>query len=175
VQLGPPTKEDAMSSIAPSAHLPSLGTHQRDEVGRELQALLLELVDLSLIGKQLHWTVVGPLFRPLHLHLDELVDSWRELSDTVAERAVALGFIPDGQAQAVATGSEVAPVPREALEDQVVVRELTRRIAEVSERARNRMDRLGELDAASQDVVIDVVRALEAQQWMLRAQLGTGA
>lgn len=38
--------------------------------------------------------VVGPLFRPLHLQLDELIDSWRELADTVAERAVAIGFAP---------------------------------------------------------------------------------
>jgi starvation-inducible DNA-binding protein len=164
-----------MASIATSAHLPALGTHERDEIGRELQASLLELVDLSLIGKQLHWTVVGPLFRPLHLHLDELVDSWRELSDTVAERAVAIGFMPDGQARAVAAGSEVAPVERAALEDHVVVRDLTRRLAEVSERVRARMDRLGELDAASQDVLIEVVRALEEQQWMLRAQLGASA
>ena len=55
------------------------------------------------------------------------------------------------------------------------MRELTHRIAEVSERARGRMDRLGELDAASQDVVIEVVRALEEQQWMLRAQFGASA
>jgi DNA-binding ferritin-like protein len=33
------------------------------------------------------------------------------------------------------------------------------------------MDRLGEADAASQDALIDVVRRLEEQQWMLRAQL----
>jgi DNA-binding ferritin-like protein len=33
------------------------------------------------------------------------------------------------------------------------------------------MDRLGEIDLASQDVLIDVVRTLEEQQWMLRAQL----
>jgi DNA-binding ferritin-like protein len=36
------------------------------------------------------------------------------------------------------------------------------------------MDRLGEIDAASQDVLIDVVRTLEEQQWMLRAQLDAG-
>jgi hypothetical protein len=36
---------------------------------------------------------------------------------------------------------------------------------------RTRMDRLGELDLASQDVLVEVVRALEQQQWMLRAQL----
>jgi starvation-inducible DNA-binding protein len=44
----------------------------------------------------------------------------------------------------------------------------------VSERARERMDRLGELDAASQDVVIEVVRALEEHLWVVRAQLPRG-
>ena len=33
------------------------------------------------------------------------------------------------------------------------------------------MDRFGDIDVASQDVVIEVVRKLEEQQWMLRAQL----
>ena len=164
-----------MASIATSTNLPALGPHIRDEVGHELQATLIDLVDLSLVGKQLHWTVVGPNFRPLHLHLDELVDSWRELSDSVAERAVAIGFMPDGQAQAIASGTELAPVERAALEDHAVVREATHRIADVSERVRARMDRLGELDAASQDVLIEVVRALEEQQWMLRAQFGERA
>src|SRR5262249_56753238 len=109
--------ENEMSAIATSTNLPPLGAHQRDEVGRELQATLVELIDLSWIGKQLHWTVVGPNFRPFHLHLDELVDSWRELSDTVAERAVAIGFTPDGQAKTVVTGSELEPVDRSALDD----------------------------------------------------------
>ena len=51
------------------------------------------------------------------------------------------------------------------------MRELTHRIAQVSELVRARMDRLGEIDLASQDVLTDVVRVLEEQQWMLRAQL----
>ena len=34
---------------------------------------------------------------------------------------------------------------------------------------------LGEPDAVSQDVLIEVVRELEEQQWMLRAQLGERA
>jgi starvation-inducible DNA-binding protein len=134
--------------------------------------MLVELVDLALLGKQLHWSVTGPLFRPLHEHLDELVDAWRELSDLVAERAVALGYYPDGQSAAVSAGSGLHRVERGALEDHVVVRELTGRVADVAERARERMDRLGEIDAASQDVVIEVVRALEQQLWMIRAQFG---
>src|SRR5471030_2217829 len=82
-------------------HLPPLSEYVRDEVGAELDAILVELVDLSLWGKQLHWSVVGPLFRALHPRLDELVDSWRELADTVAERAVAIGYWPNGQAEAI--------------------------------------------------------------------------
>lgn len=160
-----------MASTIHSTHLPPLGEpHQREEVGRQLQTTLVELVDLSLLGKQLHWNVVGPLFRPLHLQLDELVDSWRELADTVAERAVAIGFSPDGQSGTIASESPIRGVERGEIEDRVVVRELTGRLAEVAERSRERMDRLGELDAASQDVVIEVVRALEEQLWMIRAQ-----
>jgi DNA-binding ferritin-like protein len=37
------------------------------------------------------------------------------------------------------------------------------------------MDRMGDLDGASQDVLVDVVRTLEEQQWMVRAQLPHGA
>jgi starvation-inducible DNA-binding protein len=160
-----------MASISQEAHLPALDHHRREEVGHELEATLLELVDLSLLGKQLHWSVVGALFKPLHEHLDELVDSWRELSDTVAERAVALGFFPDGQAAAVSSGSEIPPVERGALATEVVVRDLVQRLADVTERIRGRMDRLGDLDLASQDVLIEVIRELEKQQWMLRVQL----
>jgi len=156
-----------------SFYLPALPVaHERDGVGRELQKVLVELVDLSLIGKQLHWAVSGPLFSSLHLRLDDLVDSWRELADTVAERAVALGFVPDGQAQAVAAATQLAPVPQGPIEDHVAVREITRRLADVSERVRSRLEAIGEADLASQDVMIEVVREFEKQQRMLRVQLG---
>ncbi len=164
-----------MASIAHEAHLPALGQHQREEVGRELQATLVELIDLSLIGKQLHWNIFGRPFKPLHEHLDELVDSWRELSDTVAERAVALGFAPDGQVAAINDGSEITPVDSGSLDTDTATRELVQRLADVTERIRGRMDRLGELDLASQDVLIETIRELEKQQWMLRVSLPAGA
>jgi starvation-inducible DNA-binding protein len=164
-----------MASVAQEAHLPAFGHHQREEVGRELQATLVELIDLSLIGKQLHWNIFGRPFKPLHEHLDELVDSWRELSDTVAERAVALGFAPDGQVAAVNDGSEITPVDSGSLDTDTATRELVQRLADVTERIRGRMDRLGELDLASQDVLIETIRELEKQQWMLRVSLPAGA
>jgi starvation-inducible DNA-binding protein len=161
-----------MASTADTAHLPALGSHVRDEAGRQLQATLVDLVDLSLVGKQLHWTIVGPTFHDLHLRLDTLVESWRDLSDKVAERAVALGYFPDGQADTVAGTGDRSPLEAGPVDDLTVLRELARRIAETAERARARLERVGELDLVSQDLLIGVVGELEEQLWMTRAQLG---
>ena len=163
-----------MTPTSSPTNVPALGAHDREAVGGELQAMLVDLVDLSLFGKQLHWSVVGRDFRSLHLQLDELVDSWRDLGDTIAERAVAIGYFPDGQAGTVAATGGLEPVERGPIADVDLVRALTHRLGEVAERARERMDRLGELDAATQDAVIEVVRALEEQLWMVRAQLPHG-
>ena len=159
-----------MATLETQSHLPALGTHARDEAGRLLQLTLTELIALSLIGKQLHWTVFGPGFRELHLHLDELVDEWHELSDTVAERAVAIGFSPDGRAPTVIEQSDLQPVEHGPTPVTEVIRQLTSRVAQVDERVRERSERLGEIDPASQDVLIEVIRALEKQLWMIRSQ-----
>ena len=71
----------------------TLGESEQQVAGAALQAVLVDLVDLSLVAKQAHWNLVGPRFRSIHLQLDEVVDSSRLFSDTVAERAVTLGAV----------------------------------------------------------------------------------
>jgi starvation-inducible DNA-binding protein len=164
----------SMSTPVSVTHLPPLGGQVREEVTILLQQALVELIDLGLVGKQLHWTVVGELFRPLHEQLDELVDSWRGLGDTVAERIVAVGGSPDGQASAVASGSNWVPIEPRPVQSQEAVRAVAQRLAEAGERTRDRMNRLGQLDLASQDVLIQVLRELEKQLWMVRVQLSRG-
>lgn len=165
-----------MATAATSSSLPSLGeSHEREAVGRELEVVLHELVALSLIGKQLLWAVYGPLFGSVHLHIDELVDSWSELAEQLAERAVSLGVTSDGQAEAVVAGSQPTPVAATPTEDHVAVRDLTHRVAEVAERARARLYVVGEIDLVSADVFVDIVRELEKQRRMLRARLGDRA
>src|SRR6185312_2304703 len=78
-----------MAASDTQAHLPAVGRHAREEAGHLLQLTTVELIALSLMGKQLHWNITGHGFREAHLHLDEVVDELRELSDVVAERAVA--------------------------------------------------------------------------------------
>src|SRR5699024_7085245 len=68
------------------------------EVTDALQAALVDLVDISLIGKQAHWNLYGPHFRSVHLHLDEIIDESRAASDDVAERLVTIGHPADGRA-----------------------------------------------------------------------------
>ncbi|HZE06154.1 MAG TPA: hypothetical protein VE127_13075, partial [Solirubrobacteraceae bacterium] len=81
---------------------------------------------------------------------------------------------PDGRAATVAAGSGIAAVDAAALETDTAILELVARLADVAERMRARMDRLGEIDLPSQDVLIDVVRELEKQLWMLRVSLPGG-
>lgn len=162
----------SMPTSESATHLPPLGGPAREQVALCLQQTLVELVDLGLVGKQLHWAVVGELFRPLHAQLDELVDSWRDLADTVAERLVAIGGVPDAQASTVASGSGWQPIEPRPVESQDAVRVIAHRLAEAAERTRDRANRLGNLDLASQDVAIEVLRELEKQLWMIRVQFG---
>ena len=63
------------------------------ELRADLQRALVDITALSLVGKQIHWNVVGPNFRDLHLNLDEVVDIAREGSDELAERMRAINAV----------------------------------------------------------------------------------
>lgn len=82
-----------------------------DSLPRNLQKVLVDLIELHLQGKQAHWNVVGTNFRDLHLQLDSIVDTAREASDTIAERMRALDAVPDGRSDTVAG---TTTVPRSA-------------------------------------------------------------
>jgi starvation-inducible DNA-binding protein len=149
---------------------PTLRHVERQAIGAALQAVLIDLIDLSLIGKQAHWAVEGPNFRALHLHLDELVEEWRDLADQVAERAVALGVTPNGQVRVLASATRIPALPERPLAGREVIRALTPRLEDVVSRARMRMEQAAEYDRVSEDVLITVIAKLEKQLWMLRVQ-----
>ena len=140
------------------------------KVATELQVLLADLIDLSLQGKQAHWNVVGPLFQSVHVQLDSIVDDARMWADDVAERKVTIDLAADGQASDVAIESRLEPLPQGYIADREAVALMERRVAGVASRARQAAEGLGDLDLASQDLIIEIVRGLEKHQWMLRAQ-----
>lgn len=137
----------------------------------DLQATLVELIDLSLLGKQAHWNVVGPNFRSIHLQLDEIVDTARLASDRVAERIATVGDTPDGRASAVAASSELPEFPDGRVPVTETVQRVGATIDTMSKRLKVRILRIGESDPVSQDILIGTADELEKQGWMLRAQL----
>jgi starvation-inducible DNA-binding protein len=140
------------------------------EVGEALQRVLVDLIDLSLLGKHAHWNVEGPHFRAVHLQLDEFVEQWRRLSDVIAERAITIGYAPDGQVGSVARSSSIEPWPAGPISDRAVIDGLTARLAIAVGRARDAMGDAAVRDSVTEDLLIETVATLEKQHWMLRAQ-----
>ncbi len=136
----------------------------------DLQASLVELLDLALQGKQAHWNVVGPLFRPVHLELDEIVESAHAAADTVAERLSALNEIPDGRVATVAVNSPFEPFPAGSVVDREAVRLIGARIDLLAAHLRERIASMGG-DPVSQGVLIEAQETFEKHAWMLRVQL----
>ena len=141
-------------------------------VSEALQGALVDLVDLALVAKQIHWNVVGPRFRSIHLQLDEVVDSARTHSDTVAERASALGVPPDGRAATVASGSGIGPTPAGWIKDVDAVGAMVDALGAVITRMRERVNATGEADPVSQDILIGITADLEKHHWMFQAENG---
>jgi starvation-inducible DNA-binding protein len=148
----------------------TLNEADQAQVRDRLQPLLVDLLDLALTGKQLHWNVVGPQFKEIHEHLDEVVDQYRLWADDVAERMTSVGIAPDGRVQRVAGDSPADPVAEGWLHQTDVIAVITDRIEAAAKATRQRLDGLGDVDVASEDLLIEILDGLEMQLWMWSAK-----
>jgi starvation-inducible DNA-binding protein len=143
----------------------------RATVGGALQGALVDLIDLSLVAKQLHWNVTGRNFRSVHKQLDDVVTMARGYSDAVAERSVAIGVNPDGQAATIVARTGLTAVDVGYVSDDKVVSFMTDCLSTVITRMRRRMDDTEAPDPVTQDLMIDIVRDVEEQHWMFQAMV----
>ncbi|MCF3175629.1 DNA starvation/stationary phase protection protein [Streptomyces sioyaensis] len=148
----------------------TLSDEGRGIVGHALQGALVDLVDLSLVAKQVHWNVVGPRFRSVHLQLDDVVASARAHADTVAERASAIGVPPDGRAATVAKTSGIREIGDGWIKDGDVVRAMVEALSAVIGRMRERIVVTADPDPVSQDILIGLTGDLEKHHWMFQAE-----
>ncbi len=147
-----------------------LGDSERAATGAILQATLVDLIDLSLIGKQAHWNVVGPNFRSAHLQLDELVSAARQFVDDVAERANAIGVSPNGKTRTVLESSGIPEYPDNWQSVESTVAAVVEILGELIARLRKRIDETDKSDLVTQDMLIAIAQELEKQHWMWQAQ-----
>lgn len=138
--------------------------------GDALQYTLVDLLGVSLVGKQAHWNVVGPRFRSIHLQLDEVVAATRSYADTVAERAAALGVPPDGRAETIAAAYALPGAKEGRLRDTEVVQLLVETLGAAIGRLRKRIAATAEPDPVIQDLLIGITAELEKQRWMFEAE-----
>ncbi|MEU2156031.1 DNA starvation/stationary phase protection protein [Streptomyces sp. NPDC019396] len=148
----------------------ALSGQDRKVTGEALQGALVDLIDLALVAKQVHWNVVGPRFRSVHLQLDEVVATARQHSDTVAERASAIGVSPDGRAGTVASSSVIGKVPEGYIQDADVVSIMVKALGAVIIKMRERIEVTDEPDPVSQDILIQLTADLEKHAWMFQAE-----
>ena len=142
-----------------------------EKVVGALQSTLVELIDLALLGKQAHWSVVGQHFRSVHLELDEVVDLARLSYDRVAERIATLGVAPDGRAETVSTRSELAPFPEGFVPATETVQRVAQTMDTIAVRMKERIVAIGDDDPVSQDILSGITDEVEKAAWMLRSQL----
>jgi starvation-inducible DNA-binding protein len=142
----------------------------RRVAGDALQSTLVDLLGLSLIGKQAHWNIVGPRFRSIHLQLDEVVATARAYSDTVAERSAALGLPPDGRPETIAAAYTL-PGPKDGWQrDNEVVSLMVETLQAAIGRLRERIAATEKPDPVTQDLLIGITAELEKQRWMFDAE-----
>lgn len=140
-------------------------------VAQFLGPIVTDLTALYVDGKQAHWHVRGSNFQAIHLLLDEVVEHAREYADTAAERVVALGLPLDVRIQTIAAKTTTPVFTAGFQQSDAVIAEIIAEIDATLTTVRTAIDELGELDAASQDVAIEIARGLEKDRWFLFAHL----
>ncbi|KWX25170.1 ferritin [Mycolicibacterium wolinskyi] len=146
------------------------GFQASPDLSRNLQQVLVDLIELALQGKQAHWNVVGTNFRDLHLQLDELVDFAREGADTVAERMRALDAVPDGRSDTVADSTSLPEFPAYERSTDEVVDLVATRVYATIDTMRRVHDDVDAEDPSTADILHQLIDGLEKLAWLVKSE-----
>jgi starvation-inducible DNA-binding protein len=139
-------------------------------LSQNLQKVLVDLIELHLQGKQAHWNLVGTNFRDLHLQLDEMVDTAREASDTIAERMRALNAVPDGRSDTVTAFTTLPALSPAVLSTTETVDLISTRIYAAVGTIRGVHDEVDAADPSTSDLLHEMIDSLEKAAWMLKSE-----
>ncbi len=135
-----------------------------------LQAVLVDLIDLHVQGKQAHWNIVGTNFRDLHLQLDEIVEAARQFADDTAERMRALHALPDGRSATVAKTTSLPEFPAGLIDTHDAIERIVAALEAAVGTMRKVHDEVDEEDPTSADLLHEFIGRLEQFAWMVNAE-----
>ncbi|MEA9986604.1 MULTISPECIES: Dps family protein [Subtercola] len=136
-----------------------------------LSQVVIDSQALVINGKQAHWHVRGANFIAVHELFDEIVERAEDYADTAAERVVALGLPLDARIGAVAANTTLPELPAGFQPAEVMIGSLVNQIDALLVGVNKAIKELGAIDAASQDVAIQIARSLEKDRWFLFAHI----
>lgn len=139
-------------------------------LGDNLQAVLADLIELHLQGKQAHWNVVGKNFRDLHLQLDEIIADARIFTDQLAERMRALHAVPDGRSETIAKTTSLEPFPMGLVDTKDTVGLVVELLEGTVKTMRDVHDQVDEEDPVTADILHGFIEKLEQYAWMVNAE-----
>ena len=144
---------------------------KRKPVTDDLQATVVELLELFHDSKQSHWNLRGPLYLPLHEKLQENADAYRKYADLMAERVLQVGSPIDGRTGVVAATANLGDFPGGYLSDKQMLIIMTERITTVAKRVRQRIDHLSKIDEVTSNQLQELSYDLDKQVWQFRVHM----
>ncbi|HUC71371.1 MAG TPA: DNA starvation/stationary phase protection protein Dps [Stellaceae bacterium] len=133
---------------------------------------LAAAIDLHAQVKQAHWNVRGPAFIAIHELFDKVADVVESYSDTIAERAAALGGTAEGTIQVAVDRSFLEPYKLGVAGEREHLAAVTAALAAFGDAARKAIDEAaGVGDQDTSDVFTEVSRGIDKQLWLVEAHL----
>lgn len=135
-----------------------------------LQAVLVDLIELHVQGKQAHWNIVGTNFRDLHLQLDEIIEAARGFADDLAERMRALHALPDGRSSTVSKSTALAEFPAGLINTKDAIDKIVAALEAAVGTMRKVHDEVDEEDPTTADLLHEFIAKFEQFAWMVSAE-----
>ncbi|HEY1317441.1 MAG TPA: DNA starvation/stationary phase protection protein Dps [Gaiella sp.] len=150
-----------------------LDVESREKVIALLNARLADTFDLYSQLKQAHWSVRGSDFIQLHELYDTVAESVLGFVDEIAERATALGGLATGTVRMAAEATTLDEYPLDAIAGEDTVHVVADRLAAYGAAVREAIEvsdsELGDMD--TQDLFIEISRAIDKHLWFVEAHL----
>ena len=149
-----------------------LETEKRQAINSDLQATVVELLELFHDAKQSHWNIRGPLYFSLHEALQEYSDLYLKYADLLAERQLQIGNPADGRTDVIVQTVNLPKFPAGFLSDKQVLEIMTERIYTVAKRVRQRIESSGKIgDEVTSNKFQDLSYELDKQVWQFRVHM----
>ena len=131
---------------------------------------LAAAIDLHAQVKQAHWNVRGPTFIAIHELFDKVADAVEEYSDTIAERAGALGGAAEGTIQIAVEHSFLHRYKLGIDAAEAHIAGVTAALATCGESLGSAIDETAAFgDAGTSDVFTEISRGVDQQLWLVES------